>query len=556
MLPTKNSPTLPLVQIMLAALSVPLIVIPHQLTATLAHVLPISFQVRSAGTFFPSFLDPHSRGFEFQIFMTGLLLMVGIALSVIARRLSTPRQLLLQTENLVTKHPRVIGAIFAVICGSFYFYLASPPNAYPTNARMHWVDNFFERQTNFFYVLVKLNLLFYETPPVLVAILGAVIFALMFACLQLATQKTLYALFGSITFSFASNVIIFANMAEDVLLNISALLLFAYFYLRRNPLGTGLGLFVVFLGRPSFILLPVAFCAGEFFAATLTASENSCWRRARLALIDQFFMRTLACFVALFFGWHSTLLLLGFHYLSDAITKVGELKRIPVEGFTIFQFSGAYLGHILWTFPIIVLFFCGRVLWRNNRLALPLRAFVFSLAFFVFFNLLLLESLPMHYYNVRYLSYLFPLLWIIAWIPCKRVADDHRPRIGLNLGILLLGMSPFTIHADPIGARNNLSKRPYVQLYEHRMELRRLVGNEIVYSADAVPGYLNYISYLLKRDVRSSVLHLRNAPNDKNVLVFTKQIENFPNHEMIFRGNGVFLIRIPKQQSKPFPLRH
>ncbi|MCG8435131.1 MAG: hypothetical protein MJA83_13975, partial [Gammaproteobacteria bacterium] len=112
------------------------------------HLLPTAFLPRSAGTFYPSFTD--GRGYAYQLKNVSVLLILTlIAVTFVwLYDLARERYSILQLSFMASwanNLPTIKIGLFATVIMTIviYAYFSYPPNAFPSNARMHWVDIFY-----------------------------------------------------------------------------------------------------------------------------------------------------------------------------------------------------------------------------------------------------------------------------------------------------------------------------------------------------------------------------------------------------------------------------
>jgi hypothetical protein len=161
---------------------------------------------------------------------------------------------------------RASTGVVVVGTGFWFGWLGRPHNAFPSNARFHWVDYPIWDSDSFFYAAGRIpHRIFYDFPFLWQGINAAVISLLCYSIgRQLGASRwtsTAMATFPAI----AGNVLIYANTAEDVLINFALLFGVIAATLKRRPTLLGFALALAVLGRPSFIVLSGCLVAGEMF---------------------------------------------------------------------------------------------------------------------------------------------------------------------------------------------------------------------------------------------------------------------------------------------------
>ncbi len=127
----------------------------------------------------------------------------------------------------------------------------------------------------------------------------------------------------------------------------------------------------------------------------------------------------------------------------------------------------------------------------------------------------MLEANPLLYYNIRYLTYLLPLLMVAAWsllapgvIGLSNTGDARR-RVFSSAVVMrpfvaaTLVLGPVVIPASPVGIKRAIEERDELELLEVNTELRALAEGRTVYLMFGAASTRNYLSYVL-----------RGSPND------------------------------------------
>ena len=322
------------------------------LAGSLANVaewlLPAGWQVSSTGTGFGSFSAIGEELFR----RIGWLLLVASGAMFLSGVVPW------RSAEVTPRLRRVV--IVLVTSGSaiWYGWLAQPHNGFPANSRIHWVDYLTVKSEVFFYAAGRIpHMVFYDVPYVWQALNVALVVLGCFALahrlgLSLGASAAMAA-----TPAVSTNLLLFANTAEDVMLNIALLLFVMWAVLRRGPILVGLALAFAVLGRPSFlVLIPCLVAAESFWALRRDRRLVSLWK----AITSRYLV--VACAVATGTIAASQVIfeILGDRYFftNGRIIDSGPISNaepIEIEGFTISAFSGTYLGHGLWVMPLVFL---------------------------------------------------------------------------------------------------------------------------------------------------------------------------------------------------------
>lgn len=530
---TARGPSAPVEILSLLLLGGALVAVAGPVTALLQRLLPRAATVSSAGTQYPSFGD----AFPVTLRSIGFVLLLVTFAPLV--RGSRPLR-------WVQDHPVQVATALAGLAFTVYAWLAYPHNAFPSNARIHWVDIFFApRADNYFYALVKLpHRVFYDYPHVLQGALGAANYLLLFAVGRRLLPRALPALGLALAYLISAQMLLFANGGEDVTLNVTLLLLSIWALSHRSGLLIGGTLFLVTLGRPQFVLLACAFFATQPVCDLAAAGPGASWS-ARLGVVrsDRMLRTAVLAFGFLFAGWHAFLAAIDASWLlvDSQVLDTGLLDLRPreIDGYTIRPYSGAYLLHALWVIPVPVLAANGIVAARFRALGEDQRRVAAVLWVFVATTVLLSEHFVLYYYNIRYLSYLLPLLLVGAWL----VFANAQPRASrmAAIGAALLLLSPAAGSHQELPRHAALAAQPLAQLFPDRLELRRLTSDREVATTIESHTHRNYLAYLVRRP-HGDIAVVEPATAPSGAVVFTTSMEGFDEARVLYRGESIFLV--------------
>lgn len=495
-------------------------------------ILPQAGTIRSAGTQFPAFADVVSATLR----RTALVLVVGAGAALVVPLLpATPSWL-----------PRAATGGVAVLAGALAAFTARPPNAFPSNARIHWVDNLFDRADNYFYALVKIpNRLFYEMPWVLAALLAMGTALLSAAIIRRAVPGRSWAApMAAASVSASAITVLFANAAEDVALTVLVILCVAWAFLARAPLLLGLALFTASLARPQLLVLLLAVAATEGLAVAIEVPA----RRVR-AVLDRLrgpsARRTAVGFTVPFVLWQTWLHLRGdAWFLTDGqvvSTRLQGLEPRPIDGFSITPFSGAYALHLLWLLPAALLL--THLLAATALRQLPstgrrllLLSWLFSGA-----SILVSETLVLYYYNVRYLAYTLPLLLLASWTALESDVLRALPRPGVVAVAVVLAFSPAAFTQQGLEAHRRVAADPLGRAFSERGTLREVAADRPIATDLSGGTDLNYLVYLLRRPV-DDVMRLEQPEIPAGAVLFTQDREDYPTARVVWEGDGLWAL--------------
>jgi hypothetical protein len=455
---------------------------------------------------------------------TGAAIMAAGALAIVAHCVAARAP---HTDREDPRWFRLGGpGVVVVATGCWYGWLAHPHNAYPSNARYHWVDYLTWDSDNYFYAAGRIpHLLFYDAPFLWQAINVMILASLLWAFARRLELSTAATIMLTATPAIASNLLLFADTSEDVLLNTTLLIGTMLAAASRRPIVLGVMLGLAVLGRPSFGVLFAAVPAAEYLWAVrrdrhlVVALRRTDWRYVGLCLATAVGFTVVA---------QSAFTMLGRRYLltDGRLVALGALERqeaIEVDGFLISAFSGTFALHALWAMPAVLL--VGSVLGvvRASRYTGSDEPAVYFVAVGGVLVLVLHESQPLNYYNLRYLTYLWPFLLVLSWYAFARMATATGA--ALRVGVLsMLVMGLMVLPVDPIGVKRRVQDRAETELMAVRSKVERVGEGRPVAVTFGSRSTRNLMAYVLRTnraniDLRTSefepgslVVSLRGEP--------------------------------------------
>lgn len=507
---------------------------PH-FASFLQRVGPRALTVGSLGTNFPNL----GHALPFTLRASAIAVALGAVVTYVAARV----KLKVEWPDRATTAALVLLVVCAAV---IYGWFGLPHNALATNSRWHWVDIYFDRRENWYYTLVKYpHMLFYDNPYILQALNAALNVSLMYAIGRAAFRANrIISVLLALSLLASSLILMFANTAEDVQLNLAVLLFALLFYVRRSTPWLGVALFVVVLGRPQLIGVWGAVVLAEL----LVGERREGAGRIRSVISDRFVIVNLAVASALFVAWdlflvvrHQNWLLHNGVLIDNYLTS---LKPVSFQGFKIAPFSGVYVLHSLWMYPFALCIAAGVALFRARELpATARRALVFSLIV-VLTGLLISEAEPLSYYNVRYLAYGLPFLMVAAFavfdLPRSKT---RRPIFGVAGLAALLCLSVTTTRWVALDDRRALIATPISRAYAHRSTIKSIIGDAPAGTTAAGIGTRNYISYLLRRPL-NEIKYVRRPGSEFHGYVFTTTAIATTG-AVVWRDDPLILVKVP-----------
>ena len=487
-------------------------------------LLPGRTRLRSLGTNFESFDDIGAD----IVARTGWVLVAACAVAVIAHWLST-RGIRLRVDSTRIHLAMTIAVVAAT--AAWFGWLSTPHNAFPSNARFHWVDYITWDSDDYFYALGRIpHRIFYDAPWMWQSINAAIAVVLCYlVARRLGIGRGMSTVLASVI-ALSGNLMIFANTAEDVLLNVTLMLLLLYASLRRIGWFVGLALLLLILGRPSFAIVALALPVGELLVALR--------HRERPTRQQVVYVGTAAAVTAvgvLISQIYFTIAGRRYFLTQGRLVYVPELDGITqreVDGFTLSAWSGAFSTHLLWVIPVFILAGAVAAVIVARRQELHVESTVYLAVSGTVLLVLVLEANPLLYYNIRYLTYLLPLLMVAAWsllvpgVMGPSSTGEARRRGVLTSAVVIrpfvaatLVLSALIIPADPVGIKRAIEQRDELELLDVNTELRELAEGRTVYLMFGASSTRNYLSYVLRGNPNDIKLPDGSGPGDGLVIV-------------------------------------
>lgn len=524
----------------LAVAGVAVVVFADRIAAAITRVMPAAGRTRGLGTNFDGFEVVGSS----VVRRTGVVVVVSVVAVAIGGLADG-----VQPLRVRRRVRYLVQGCTALLVALWFGWLARPHNAYPSNSRFHWVDYLTFDSDNYFYAAGRLpHLLFYEVPFLWQAINAAMLVVVIAAISNRLRLPTTTSALMCLSPAVSTNLLLFADTAEDVLLNVTLLLGVVLALMHRRPVATGLALSLAVLGRPSFLLLAAALVAAEAVAGIRSGDRNDArvestgrlslgWLGHLARSVDRRFVgRTITAFVMSTAAFQLLFSLLGRRYLftNGRIVDTGFLddyRPIDVDGFFISPLSGAYFLHLLWVMPLVLLVGAVVAVALSQHGGRTIEATVYFCAFSVAGIVLVHELKPLGAYNIRYLTYVWPFLFVLAWIAFVLVGANwsRSMRIGA-LGVLVLGLTVLPV--DPIARKRAVEERVETELLERRAEFDRLFGDTGVVITFGGRSTRNLLAYVINDDRSqiSSVYDVELVPSD--AWVITKRSEPLPDRDL------------------------
>ncbi len=462
----------------------------------------------------PAAVDVSSRGTRYAAFRewSGGLINAATSLGLVLLAWVTCKLLPRQSTTIHIKPPQNhYGAFLAasaagVVSGAGWWYLSSWPYAFPSNARMHWVDILDASESlQFSYWLTDAaHAVFYEHPAVFTAVCGGFAAAFMAATLlQMGVGRVIAAVGATILF-LGPQLSTFANMAEDVPVVLAATSLALACFLGGRGWAFGLACGLLVLARPQAGLL---FVAGVVAWAVeqIIAMPNQQLRAALWRLVwNPWPWSALGAWLAVLAPPHLWMYGHDLGLMAGPI-NMSTYHSIEIEGFRLVPWSGAFLFHGIWMTPTI-LFASAMVAvvipFRQPRWSVGMRVVTLGVIY-ISATLALYEQVSMFYFNWRYLAYLLPVIFALAFVPVVAVFRS-QPKLGIVLGVVV-AFAPLAASGGGLAILKKARNHPLAELWTHRLEFRDTIGdlpvNYVIHGSTA-KSHRNQLCYLLKKQFR------------------------------------------------------
>ena len=456
-------------------------------------ILPLRAEVTSRGTFYL----PYSEVGDVIVRRTGAVLaLAGIAMLLVDRADRRPL-------NVTPMGRRMIAVTIAAAGAAWYGWLAHPHNGFFDNSRIHWVDFLTNRSDDFFYAAGRIpHEVFYDTPFLWQAVNVAWVIALCWAIARRLELSVVASAAMAATPIVATNLWVFADTAEDVMLNVALLLTVLWAVLRRGPVVVGLALALAVLGRPSFLVLIPCVAAAE--GLSTLRRERSLGSIVEVARSRYVLVSGSVAVVGLVLSQVVMDLIGDRYWFADGrVIDTGPLQDaevVEVDGFSISAFSGAYLGHLFWVIPSVLLVGAVVAIRRAPSHRPEVEGLVHFAAIAALAVLLAHESQPLLYYNIRYLTYTWPFIFVLAWVGylgVERAGALPAIRAAALVGLLVGSM---VLPTDPIERKRLIEARPEVELLEVRDELRNVADGGTITFTFGIESTPNYVAYVMKSE--------------------------------------------------------
>jgi hypothetical protein len=498
---TRRQPTAMRISLVGIAVGLLLMLAASQVASFVYQLLPLPAKVSSRGTN----LQPFSDLGPTIIRRTGLVVALSAAAALVATIWPGLR------VRASPQSGRASAVLVVISTTIWYGWLGHPHNGFPSNARFHWVDYLTWDAGNFFYAAGRIpHFIFYDFPFVWNGLNAGLV---AFLCYLIGRQiglSTWTSAAMATTPAIAGNLLLFSTTAEDVMLNVLILLAVVSAALRRQPVVLGASLALAILGRPSFFVLIACVVAAEIIRAVRTHGV-----RPGLQAVDRrYVLAAVGTAAALTVLAQAFFTIVGNRYFltGGRIIDTGllaEQTAQTVDGFTISAFSGAFVGHLLWMMPVF--FLAGTLI--ASVIAAGYSEHVESTIYlavgFVILHMALHESQALMYYNVRYLTYTFPMLYFASWSITAHPRFHVRPPLAVAVTVALV-LAPIAIPSEPITAKRRVEARNELELLDVRDDLRRITDDRVVYLDFGNNGSRNYLAYVLRRN-RSTISFVSDA---------------------------------------------
>lgn len=395
----------------------------------------------------------------------------------------------------------------AAACGIVWWYLSSWPYAFPSNARMHWVEAMDpEHYLQYLYWLTAaIHLAFYDHPAMVTAGCGAVAAGTMAISLRVLGLGTWYAALGAVGLFLGPQLLTFANMAEDLPIVIAATCLALAGFVGGRGWMFGAACALLVLARPQAGLLFVAGLAAWAVDRSVTAPDRSPPKLLSRLIFDAYPWTALLAWIAILIPPHLWMLGHGVGQFADPF-DMSIYKAIEIEGFLIHNWSGAFVLHALWMTPAVMLgsgLIALTIPFRQPTWSMGTRVVVMAVLY-IAGTLILYERLSMSYFNWRYLAYLLPVLSLLAFVPV--VAVLRRPFAFGPVLAVVVALSPMAASGGGFAALHKARTHRFAPLWTNRDAVRLVTdGSPVYYMNRGRTGKpdRNQLCYLLRKHFKN-----------------------------------------------------
>ncbi|MEM9465425.1 MAG: hypothetical protein AAGA90_08615 [Actinomycetota bacterium] len=456
-------------------------------------MLPTRAEVTSRGTYFL----PFTAVGDVVIRRTGAVLAAGGIAMLVVDRASW------NAPDVGVRGRRAIAIGIAAVGAAWYGWLAHPHNGFLDNSRIHWVDFLTDRRDDFFYAAGRIpHEVFYDAPFLWQALNVAWVITLSWAIARRLGLSLAATVAMAATPIVATNLWVFADTAEDVMLNVALLLTVLWAVLRRGPVVVGVALTMAVLGRPSFLVLIPCVAAAE--GLTMLRRERSIHATLAVAT-SRYVLVSGTVAVAGIVVSQLVMELIGDRYwfADGRVIDTGPLQDaevVEVDGFSISAFSGAYVGHLLWVMPLVFVVGAVFAVVRAPRLRPEIEHLTHFGALGAVAVLLAHESQPLLYYNIRYLTYVWPFLFVLAWVGYLALREAGAVPAVRAAALVMLVAGTMVLPTDPVERKRLIEARPEVELLEIRDDLRAVADGGTIAFTFGIESTPNYVAYVMKSE--------------------------------------------------------
>jgi len=463
--------------------------------------LPGAMVVPSRGTRYAAFSE-FFGGFANAATSLGLVLLAWVTCKLLPR----------QSTTIHTKPPQNhFGAFLAasaagVVSGAGWWYLSSWPYAFPSNARMHWVDalDASDRLQFTYWLTDAAHVVFYEHPAMFTAVCGRLAAAFMAATLLQMGVGRVIAAVGATTLFLGPQLSTFANMAEDVPVVLAATCLALACFVGGRGWAFGLACGLLVLARPQtgllFVAGIVAWAVEQIVVMPNRQLRAGLWRM----VWNPWPWSALGAWLAVLVPPHLWMFGHDLGLMAGPI-DMSMYKAIEIEGFRIHDWSGAFVLHALWMTPAVMLgsgLIALTIPFRQPAWSMGTRVVVMAVLY-IAGTLILYEQLAMSYFNWRYLAYLLPVMSLLAFVPV--VAILRRPFAFGPVLAVVVALAPMAASGGGFAALHKARTHPFTPIWTNRDAVRLVTDGSPVYFMNRGRTQKldrNQLCYLLRKHFR------------------------------------------------------